>query len=103
MTKNITRHFGAVTASAAVLSGMLIPATGAMAQTGTYHRPNVVQRHPTATGVAAGVATHHALKVSAHNKKRRGQRLSWAERHPTLSGLAAAAGTRHVIKKTTHP
>lgn len=61
-----------------------------------------VHRHPTLTGIGAGMATHHVLKVSASKKKARGQRLSWAERHPTLSGIGAAMATHHVIKKTTH-
>ncbi|MCW3060636.1 MAG: hypothetical protein JWQ02_2457 [Capsulimonas sp.] len=64
--------------------------------------PNVIQRHPTATGVAAGAGVHHALKVSAANKKRHHQKLSFAERHPTMSGIAAAVGTHHVIKHSTH-
>lgn len=65
------------------------------------HRPNMIQRHPTATGVAAGVATHHALKVAARNAKMHGQKLNFAERHPTLSGIGAGAFTRHEIKAHT--
>lgn len=65
------------------------------------HHPNVIQRHPTATGVAAGVGVHHALKVSAANKKAHHQHLNFAERHPTISGLGAAMATRHVIKHHT--
>lgn len=63
--------------------------------------PNVIQKHPTATGVAAGVATHAALKRSAAYKKKHHQKLTWAERHPTLTGIGAGAATRAVIKKTT--
>lgn len=65
------------------------------------HRPNIIQRHPTMTGVAAGAGVHHALKVSARNKKAHGQRLNFAERHPTLAGIGTAIGTRHEIKKHT--
>lgn len=65
------------------------------------HRPNIIQRHPTATGFAAGVATHHALKVAARNAKAHGQKLNFAERHPTLSGLGAGVFTRHEIKAHT--
>lgn len=68
----------------------------------SVHHKNWVQRHPTLTGIGAGVATHHALKVSARNAKRRGQRLNWAQRHPTLSALGVGVATHHVIKKTTH-
>jgi hypothetical protein len=53
------------------------------------------------TGIGAGVATHHALKVSAARKKARGQKLNWAERHPTLTGIGAGTATRHIIKKHT--
>jgi hypothetical protein len=66
-----------------------------------HRRLNWAQRHPTLTGVGAGVATHHALKVSAARKKARGQRLNWAERHPTLSGMGVGTATHHVIKKHT--
>lgn len=83
-----------LTASAALT--LLAPATFAQ----TRHL-NPVQKHPTMTGVAAGAATHHALKVSARHKKARGQHLNFAERHPTLTGIAAAVGTRHAIKKHT--
>ena len=65
------------------------------------HKPNFIQRHPTATGLAAGVATHHALKVAARNAKAHGQRLNFAERHPTMSGLGAGLLTRHEIKAHT--
>ena len=63
---------------------------------------NAAQRHPTITGIAAGEATHHALKVSARHKKARHQRLSFAERHPTLSAIGAAAGTHHLLKASAH-
>ncbi len=82
----------------------LIPAALALAPAASAqmaHGPNVIQRHPTATGVAAGVATHHALKVSARNAKAHGQKLNFAQRHPTLSGLGAGAFTRHEIKAHT--
>lgn len=65
------------------------------------HRPNLIQRHPTATGFAAGVATHHALKVAARNAKLHHQKLNFAERHPTMSGIGAGLFTRHEIKAHT--
>lgn len=85
----------AMAAAAFVLPTTLIAAPPAHAQ-------NVIQKHPTATGVAAGVATHAALKRSAAYKKAHHQKLSWAERHPTLTGIGAGVATRAVIKKTTH-
>lgn len=75
--------------------------TVAPVHAGGQKRPNIVQRHPTMTGIAAGVATRHALKRSAERKKATGRKLNFAERHPTLTGVGAALGTRHVIKRTT--
>lgn len=84
---------------------VLIPAALAMAvptlAATPAHHPNVIQRHPTATGAAAGVAVHHALKVSARKKKAHHQKLNFAERHPTISGIGAAVATRHEVKKHT--
>ena len=68
----------------------------------TKPKPNLIQKHPTLTGVAAGVATHAALKKSAAAKKKTHQKLNFAEKHPTLTGIAAGATTRTVIKKSTH-
>jgi len=62
---------------------------------------NMIQKHPTLTGIAAGVGTRAALKASARRKKARGQRLNFAERHPTMSGIGAGIATRHIIKKHT--
>ena len=64
---------------------------------------NWIQRHPTLTAIGAGVATHHALKVAARNRKLHGQRLNWAQRHPTLSAIGVGAATHHVIKSHTPP
>lgn len=83
----------------------LLPATLALlgpatfAQT-THH--NFIQRHPTMTGIGAGLATHHALKVAARNAKLHHKKLNWAERHPTLSAIGVGTVTRHEIKKHTH-
>jgi len=83
-------------ALAAVLSSV-VPVAVAAPPANT-HRGNVLQRHPTATGVAAGAATHHALKASARSKKARHQKLNFAERHPTITGIGAAIGARHLAK-----
>ncbi|MGI4791597.1 MAG: hypothetical protein ACRYFS_22470 [Janthinobacterium lividum] len=78
---------------------LLAPAT--FAQSPMAHHPNIIQRHPTATGFAAGIATHHALKVAARNRKMHGQKLDFAQRHPTMSGIGAGLFTRHEIKAHT--
>jgi hypothetical protein len=83
----------------------LLPATLALLAPATFAQtaahPNVIQRHPTATGIAAGMATHHALKVAARNRKMHGQKLNFAEKHPTMAGIGAGVFTRHEIKKHT--
>lgn len=84
----------------AVIPAALTLAVPTFAQAPTH--PNAIQRHPTMSGVAAGAATHHMLKVSARNKKAHHQHLSFAERHPTLSAIGAGMATHHIIKKTTH-
>lgn len=79
---------------------LLAPVTHAQTAA-PVHKPNFIQRHPTATGFAAGVATHHALKVSARNAKLHHQKLNFAQRHPTMSGIGAGLFTRHEIKAHT--
>lgn len=88
-------------AFALMSAGLTLLAPASFAQMAPMHRPNVIQRHPTATGAVAGIATHTALKRSAAYKKAHGQRLNFAEKHPTLSGLGVGIGTRHVIKSHT--
>ncbi len=79
----------------------LIPAALALMAPAIAQNPNFIQRHPTMTGIGAGVATHHALKVAARNAKMHGKRLNFAERHPTMSALGAGVLTRHEIKAHT--
>jgi len=67
----------------------------------TAHKPNFIQRHPTMTGIGAGIATHHALKVAARNRKMHGQKLDFAQRHPTMSAIGVGGITRHEIKAHT--
>ena len=83
-----------------VALALLAPAT--FAQTAApAHRPNFIQRHPTMTGIGAGLATHHALKVAAQNAKLHHRKLNFAERHPTMSAIGVGAVTRHEIKAHT--
>ena len=78
------------------------PAAVAPAPGAAQPKPlNIVQKHPTLTGIAAGVATHAALKRSAAIKEANGQKLNFAEKHPTLTGIAAGVTTHHIIKKMT--
>ena len=79
--------------SVAVLSAALSLTPAAFAQ---HH--SFIHRHPTVSGIGAGVATHHALKVAARNAKRHHKKLNWAERHPTLSAIGAGMATHHYGK-----
>ena len=83
-----------------MIAASLALAPAALAQNTSAGKKNWAQRHPTLTGIGAGVATHHALKVSARNKKLRHQKLNWAERHPTLSALGAGTAVHHIAKKS---
>lgn len=81
----------------------IVPATLALSFVGAapafaQHPHNIIERHPTMTGMAAGVGTRAALKASAARKKRRGQRLNWAERHPTMTGIGTGLVTRKILK-----
>ena len=88
------------TVLALIPAALALLAPASFAQTAA-HNPNFVQRHPTMTGIAAGMATHHALKVAAHNAKMHGKKLNFAERHPTMSGIGAGVFTHHEIKAHT--
>ena len=79
----------------------LLPATLALAVPAVQAQNNAIERHPTLTGAAAALATHHALKVAARNAKMHGKKLNFAERHPTMSAIGAGVLTRHEIKKHT--
>ncbi len=84
----------------ALLPATLLLAAPVLAQAPAHHK-NFAQRHPTMTGIGAGLATHHALKVAARNAKMHHKKLNFAERHPTLSAIGVGGVTRHEIKKHT--
>ena len=90
-------------ATLALITPAVFAQTGTMTAPGTMsHRHlNGIQRHPMLTSIAAGVATHHALKVAARNRKMHGQKLDFAQRHPTMSALGAGAIVHHEIKAHT--
>ena len=87
---------------ALISAALTLLAASAFAQApAPAHKPNLIQRHPTLTALAAGEATHHTLKVSARNAKMHGQKLNFAQRHPTMSALGAGVLTHHEIKAHT--
>jgi hypothetical protein len=97
--KGIGHHIGGGIAAVTLATMTLLPAGPAQAQQDKPH--SFLHRHATATGVVAGVATHHMLKKSARRARARGQHLSFAQRHPTLTGIAAGVGTHHIVKHHT--
>lgn len=99
---NLRSRKRAMSTGAAALTLLFVPMFVMPSVATAKTRPtHWVQRHPTLTGIGAGVATRHMLKVSAARKKARGQKLNWAERHPTMTGFGVGATTRHIIKKHT--
>jgi hypothetical protein len=104
--KTVQRRFSlflaALAASVALVPSVVRAQTAAPATTTAQKKHlNFIQRHPTATGVAAGIATHQALKMAAARDKARGKKLNFAERHPTMMGIGAGVITHHEIKKHT--
>ncbi len=81
----------------------LIPAALALSVPAFAQQPhqNFVQHHHKMVAIGAALATHHALKVAAHNAKMSGKHLNFAERHPTLSAIGVGAATNHEIKAHT--
>ena len=80
----------------------LVPAALALAVPAfAGHPTNMIERHPTATGIAAGVGTHAALKARARYDKAHGRKLNFEERHPTMMGIGAGMLAHHEIKKHT--
>lgn len=86
--------------------GTLSVPMGAMAQTHstTTHtkvkKKNIMQRHPNATGVVAGVAAYKLAKKTGNKRAAHGGKKNFAQRHPVLTGVAAGMAARKMAKKT---
>jgi hypothetical protein len=89
-------------ALAAISLAAIAPISAAFAQApvATPVHKNWIHRHPTATSLAAAMATHHALKVAAARDKASGKKLNWAEKHPSMSAVGVGAVAHHEIMKT---
>lgn len=76
--------------------------TAALAQaaSSTTKKKNFAERHPTVTGVAAGVAAYKVAKKTGKNRKMAGQKRNFAQRHPVLTGVATGVTVRHYAKKS---
>ena len=51
---------------------------------------SIFHKHPTMTGVAAGMAAHHMAKSHGHG---------FMHRHPMMTGVAAGMAAHHMAKK----
>jgi di/tricarboxylate transporter len=100
MMKLNMRRSIAVVSSMAVLAANAFVLAPVQAQNKVS---NEIAKHPTITGIAAGVATTKALEHKAAWNKAHGRKLNFAERHPRLTGVGVALVTRHEIKKHMHP
>ncbi len=87
------------------MAGAISLPTGVMAQSGkptTTHtvvkKKNFAQKHPTMTGMAAGVAAYKVAKTTGKNREKAGGKKNFAQRHPVMTGIAAGVITRKVAK-----
>lgn len=82
--------------------GTLSLPIGALAQTHTttVKKKNIMQRHPNATGVVAGVAAYKIAKKSGKKRVAHGGKKNFAQRHPVITGVAAGLAARKIAKKT---
>ena len=91
------RQYGAMAAAVAVLAVAAVPVLPAAAQ--TVHHRTFAQKHPTATGLAAGVGAYALAKKTGHNRDRAGRHRNFAQRHPLLTGIGAGMVVHHYAKK----
>ena len=80
----------------------LLPAVLALAAPALLTSPaqaGLLHKHPTAAGVAGGLAAHHMAKKGAEGRMAHGQKPNLAERHPVATGVIAGAAAHHMLKK----
>lgn len=95
--KNRTQLLPSATAVALCLTLLpinLLPATAAA----KAHK-NLMQKHPVATAVVAGIAAHHMAKNGARGRAAAGKKPNLAERHPMATGIVAGLAAHHMAKK----
>jgi hypothetical protein len=77
---------------------------GVLAQgsTTTQHtvvkKKNFAERHPTMTGVAAGMASYKVAKQTGKNRAAAGGKRNFAQRHPMMTGIATGMVVHKVAK-----
>ena len=83
--------------------GAISVPVGVMAQSHTTHKTvvkkkNFAQKHPTLTGVAAGVAAYKIAKKTGKNRAAVGKKKNFAQRHPVITGVATGMAVHKVAK-----
>ena len=91
------RHFTGIAASLFALTAVAGPLVSVQAQ--THPHRNFAQRHPTATGAAAGLGAYALAKKTGNNRARAGRHRNFAQRHPVVTGVAAGMIAHHYAKK----
>ena len=81
-------------------AGAISLPAGVMAQSGTtvVKKKNFAQRHPTMTGVVAGVAAYKIAKKTGKNRVAHGGKKNFAQRHPMMTGVATGMAVHKVAK-----
>ena len=77
----------------------LLPAALAPAFLTSPVHAGLLHKHPTAAGVAAGLAAHHMAKKGAAGRMAHGKKPNLAERHPMATGVVAGVAAHHMLKK----
>ena len=94
------RQVGALAAVLVVLTAATVPVLPAAAQ--TVHQRTFAQKHPTATGLAAGVGAYALAKKTGKNRARAGRHRNFVQKHPVLTGIATGMVVHHYAKKHRH-
>jgi hypothetical protein len=94
------QKLGGIAAALVVLTAAAVPVLPVQAQ--TPHKRNFAQRHPTATGAAAGLGAYALAKKTGKARARNGRHRNFAQRHPVLTGVAAGMVAHHYAKKHRH-
>ncbi len=83
------------------VGGAISLPAGVMAQGGTttvVKKKNFAQKHPTLTGVAAGVTAYKVAKKTGKNRVANGGKKNFAQRHPVMTGIATGMVVHKVAK-----
>ena len=88
-----------VFAAGAISLPVGVLAQGSMTtQRTSVKKKNFAERHPTMTGVAAGMAAYKVSKRTGKNREAMGGKKNFAQRHPVMTGIATGMVVHKVAK-----